>query len=158
MNPIIGHDYSGNPNLEGYTAIVIDDMISSGGSIFECIDELKKLGVNQIYVCVSFDLFTEGIEKFKEYYESGKFNGIYTTNLSYIPEEYRNMPWLHICDCSELVSKVIYNIHNNLSISDILKDRSYPAKLIEEKFEKAYAELDLSTEKEPKLTRNKPQN
>ena len=133
--PVISHDYCGNEQLEGYTAIVSDDMISSGGSMFDVIDELKKRKVKYIYLMTTYALFTKGIEKFEEYYKDGKFDGLYTTNLSYIPEEYQKAEWLHVCDCSKAVAEVIYNIHNDLSISTLLKDKSYPVKLIEQKFE-----------------------
>ena len=66
-------------------------------------------------------------------YKKGYFNGLYTSNLSYIPSEYQNNDWLHVCDCSSLVADVIYNIHNDLSISSILRDRSYPVKILERK-------------------------
>lgn len=132
--PVISHDYSGNKNLEGYTAIVADDMISSGGSMFDVIEELHKYGVSNIYIVVTYSLFTKGIDKFKEYYDKKLFSGIYTTNLSYIPEEYQKEKWLHVCDCSEYIAEIIYNIHNDQSISGLLTDKSEPIRLIEEKF------------------------
>lgn len=134
--PVIAHDYCGNEDLDGYTAIVSDDMISSGGSMFDVIDELKKRGVKYIYLMTTYALFTKGIDKFEEYYKEGKFDGLYTTNLSYIPEEYKSAKWLHISDCSKLVAEIIYSIHNDQSISSILRDKSYPVRLVEKKFEK----------------------
>lgn len=134
--PVIAHDYCGNEELDGYTAIVSDDMISSGGSMFDVIDELKKRGVKYIYLMTTYALFTKGIEKFEDYYKEGKFDGLYTTNLSYIPEEFKKAKWLHVCDCSKVVAEIIYNIHNDQSISTILRDKSYPIKLVEKKFEK----------------------
>ena len=134
--PVISHDYCGNDKLDGFTAIVSDDMISSGGSMFDVIDELKKHGVKYIYLVVTYALFTRGIDKFRKYYEEKKLDGIYTTNLSYIPEEYKNEKWLHVCDCSEFMSEIIYDIHNDVSISGILGDKSLPIRLIEEKFSK----------------------
>ena len=134
--PIIGHDYCGNEELDGFTALVSDDMISSGGSMFDVIEELKKRGVKYIYIAVTYALFTKGIDEFQKYYDEGKFDGLYTTNLSYIPEEYKKAKWLHVCDCSKDVAEIIYNIHNDLSISDILRDKSYPVRLLEKKFEK----------------------
>ena len=134
--PVIAHDYCGNEELDGFTAIVSDDMISSGGSMFDVIDELKKRGVKYIYLMTTYALFTKGIDKFEEYYKDGKFDGLYTTNLSYIPEEYNKAKWLHVCDCSKDVAEIIYNIHNDLSISSILRDKSYPVKLVEKKFER----------------------
>ncbi len=132
--PVISHDYCGNEDLDGYTAIVSDDMISSGGSMFEVIDELKKRNVKYIYLMTTYALFTRGIEKFDEYYKAGKFDGLYTTNLSYIPAEFKEAKWLHVCDCSKDIAEIIYNIHNNQSISSILRDKSYPIKLVEQKF------------------------
>lgn len=132
--PVISHDYCGNEDLEGKTAIISDDMIASGGSMFDVIDELKTRKVNKIYIVVTFALFTTGIEKFNKYYENNMFDGIYTTNLTYIPEEYKNKEWLHVCDCSKTLAQIIYNIHNDLSISKILRDKSEPIKLLEKKF------------------------
>ena len=133
-NPIISHDYCGNDNLEGKTAIVTDDMISSGGSMFDVIDELKKRKVKKVFVIVTYALYTEGIEKFNKYFNEGLLSGVYTTNLSYIPESFKEKEWLHVCDCSKMISNVIYNIHNDLSISDILRDKSEPIKRLEKKF------------------------
>lgn len=133
--PVVAHEYCGVGELDGYTAIVSDDMISSGGSMFDVIEELHKRNVKHIYVVVTFALFTKGIDEFQKYYDKGMLDGIYTTNLSYIPKEYRTCEWLHICDCSKLIAETIYNIHNGLSISSLLRDRSYPVKLLEEKFE-----------------------
>lgn len=135
-NPIISHDYSGNSHIEGYTAIISDDMISSGGSMFDVIDELKKLKVKHVFIVVTYALFTKGVDKFNEYYKKGLFDGIYTTNLSYISEEYKKYEWLHISDCSKMVANIIYNLHNDLSMVKELRDRTEPIKLIEEKFAK----------------------
>lgn len=134
--PVISHDYCGNEDLAGYTAIVSDDMISSGTSMFDVIDELKKRNVKYIYLMTTYALFTKGIERFEEYYKAGKFDGLYTTNLSYIPKEFSTAKWLHICDCSKDIAEIIFNIHNDLSISSILRDKSYPVKLVEQKFTK----------------------
>ena len=131
--PVIAHDYCGNNDLTGKTAIVVDDMISSGGSMFDVIEELNKRGIGHLYIIVTFALFTKGIDKFKEYYEKGMLDGIYTTNLSYIPKEYMEESWLHVCDCSQELAQIIYNIHNDLSITSILTDKSRPVKLLEKK-------------------------
>ena len=134
-NPIIEHSYSGSSNIEGVTAIVVDDMIASGGSMFDTIEELNRRGVSHIYIMSTYALFTKGIDKFKDYYDKGKFDGIYTTNLSYIPEDYKKEEWLHVVDCSVIISKIIRNLHNGQSISQLTKDRSYPAKVLAKKFD-----------------------
>jgi len=134
-NPIIEHSYSGSSNIDGATAIVIDDMIASGGSMFDVIDELKKRKVAHIYIISTFALFTKGIDKFKEYYKDKKFDGIYTTNLTYIEDSYKSEKWLNIVDCSEYIANIICNLHNGESISELLRDKSYPSKVLAQKFE-----------------------
>ncbi len=136
-NPIIEHSYSGSNDIEGSTAIVVDDMIASGGSMFDVIDELNKKGVAYIYIISTFALFTKGIDKFKDYYEKGKFDGIYTTNVSYIDPRYLEEPWLNVVDCSEYIAKIIYNLNMGESISQLLRDKSYPAKVLAKKFEES---------------------
>ena len=131
---VTSQEYSGKDSLKGKTAIVIDDMISSGGSMLNVIKELRGRGAKHIYVMVTFALFTQGVSKFRELYESKMLDGIYTTNLTYIPEEFKKEKWLHICDCSKELAQIIYNMHNDLSISGILKDKSGPVKLLEKKF------------------------
>ena len=135
--PVIAHEYCGNKKLNGYTAIVTDDMISSGGSMFDVIDELNKMKIKHIYIMVTFALFTKGIDKFQEYYEKGMFDGIYTTNLSYVPKEYLKAEWLHVCDCSKYVAQIIYALHNDISIHELLRDKSLPVKLLKRKFKDA---------------------
>ena len=131
---VVSHEYCGNGDLEGKTAIVSDDMISSGGSMFDVIKSLKARGVKHIYLVVTFALFTRGVDKFREFYEAGMLDGVYTTNLSYIPEEYKKEPWLHVCDCSKQIAEIIFHIHNDMSISGILRDKSQPVKMLEMKF------------------------
>ena len=120
--------------MEGKTAIVIDDMISSGGSMFDVINSLKERNVSHLYIITTFALFTNGIDKFDEYYNNNMFDGVYTTNLSYIPKSYQEKPWLHVCDCSKMMAEIVYDLHNDLSISELLKDKSGPIKMLEKKF------------------------
>ena len=133
-NPIIAHRFSGDDNMQGKTAIIIDDMISSGGSLIKSIEELKDRHVEHVYAIVTYALFTKGIGEFDRLYREKKLDGVYTSNLSYIPDEYKKCEWLHVCDCSKQLASIIYRLHNDLSISDILGDRSEPIKLLERKF------------------------
>ena len=134
--PVISHEYLGSDNLDGKTAIIVDDMISSGGSMLDTIDELNKRGVKHTYVMVTYTLFTKGINEFKKYHEQGLLDGIYVSNLSYIREEYKKEEWLHVCDCSDYMAQIIYDLHNNMSLSNTLSDRSIPIKALEKKFRK----------------------
>lgn len=129
---IISHEYIGN-DVTDRTVIIVDDILSSGGSLIDVIEKLKELKASHIYAIVTYALFTRGIEELDKLYREKKLSGIYTTNLSYIPEEYKNLEWLHVCDCSELLSNIIYRLHNDLSISSLIVNREESIMKLEKK-------------------------
>ena len=56
MNPIEAHEYLGR-DLKGKDVIVVDDMISSGGSMLDVCEQLKEKGARRIFVFATFGLF-----------------------------------------------------------------------------------------------------
>lgn len=105
-NPVVEHVYLGKePN--DYTAIVIDDMIASGGSMLDVARELKERGAKKVLLVATFSLFTNGISKFQEAYEEGLFDKLYTTNLTYVPKEIKELEWYHDVDCSKQLAEII---------------------------------------------------
>lgn len=118
-NKIVEHKYIGRA-VEDHDMIIVDDMIASGGSIFDIIDQLKPKKVNNIYCAVSFALFTEGPEKFDEYYEKGLLKKVYSTNLSYVPEYIKQRPWFVQADLSDLMATLISKVNTEDSLSELL--------------------------------------
>lgn len=117
-NPILQHEYIGG-NIDGKDVLVVEDIIASGESIFDIINELKRRKARNIYIAVTFALFTEGVSKFNDYYEKGLFNKILSTNLTYIPEEVKNLPWFKQVDMSESISLLIDTLNYDESISPL---------------------------------------
>ena len=79
---------------------------------------------------MQFALFTKGIGIFKLAYKQGLFDKIYSTNLSYVPEEYLEMPWLESVDCSKKVATIIDSLNNGSSIKELLDDKKDTAQKI----------------------------
>ena len=123
QNAIVSHEYNGG-SIRGKSAFVVDDMIASGGSIIDTAKRLKKMGADKIYFVASFCLFTNGIGIFDEAYEQGLFTAIYTTNATYIPEEYKSRPYLKIVDISPYIAEVIDAMNKGESISELLNGKS----------------------------------
>ena len=119
QSAITSHKYIGD-SVKGKNAFIVDDMIASGGSIIDTARRLKDKGAEKIYFVASFCLFTEGIEKFDKAYESGLFEAIYTTNASYIPEEYKKRPYLRVVDISPYLAEVIDAMNKGEPISELL--------------------------------------
>lgn len=118
-NPIIEHEYIGK-NVEGLDVLITDDMIASGESILDIVKELKNRKANRIYIATTFALFTEGIEKFNEFYEKGLLKRVYSTNLTYIPPEVKKCPWYKEVDMSEFISTIIFYINRDKSIEPVI--------------------------------------
>lgn len=122
-NPIVYHEFIGPEDLTGLDIIVVDDMISSGVSLIDTAKQLKERGAAHIYLMTTFALFTNGIAMFNDAYEKGLFDKIYSTNLTYVPEEYINMPWYNSVDCSQKVATIIDDLNNGRSIKELLDDK-----------------------------------
>ena len=85
-NPIVAHEFLGS-SVEGKTVLIIDDMISSGESMLDTAKELKERKAKKVIVCCTFGLFTNGLDKFDEFYAKGYIDCVITTNLNYrVPE------------------------------------------------------------------------
>ena len=69
-------------DVKGKDVVIVDDMISSGGSMLDVAKQLKERNAGRVFVCTTFGLFTEGLAKFDEYYEKGFINKVITTNLT----------------------------------------------------------------------------
>ncbi len=117
-NPIVEHMYMG-VDVADRDVLVVDDMIASGGSMIEVCELLKKKGARNIYLIATFALFTEGIDKFVEAYENGLFNKLYSTNLSYVPEEIINNEWYVSVDCSKYLALIIDTINKKSDIEEL---------------------------------------
>ncbi len=120
-NPIREHKYMG-PDPKGKTCIVVDDMIASGASIIDVGRLLRDMNASKIIFITTFALFTEGIIKFDEEFKKKSFDKLYTTNLSYIPDEYLSRNWIHQVECSKKVAEIINTIHDSKSIGHIVDD------------------------------------
>ena len=123
QNAIVSHEYIGG-SVRGKNAFIVDDMIASGGSIIDTARRLKAKGADKIYFVASFCLFTEGIEKFDKANEEGLFEAIYTTNATYIPEEYKSRPYLRVVDIAPYIAEVIDAMNRGESISALLDGNS----------------------------------
>ncbi len=118
-NPIVAHEFLG-ADVSGKDMIIIDDMISSGDSMIEVATLLKKRGARNLYLCSTFGLFTNGLEKFDRAYEQGLFTKVLTTNLVYQTPELLSKPWYVTCDLSKYIALLIDTLNHDSSISALL--------------------------------------
>ncbi len=118
-NPIVAHEFLGT-DVSGKDIIIVDDMISSGESVLEVASGLKKRNANRIFICATFGLFTNGLDKFNKAYEDGIITNVLTTNLIYQTPELLNSEWYIDCDLSKYIAYIIDTLNHDASISDLL--------------------------------------
>lgn len=122
-NPIVKHEYMGR-DVENQDVLIVDDMIASGESVLDIARELKNRKARNIYVATTFAFFTEGLDKFKKYYEDGTLARVYSTNLTYISPELKKAEWFREVDMSDLLSIIINKLNRDLSIAKFM-DATY---------------------------------
>lgn len=118
-NPIVAHEFLG-ANIKGKTVIIIDDMISSGESMLDVAKQLKERNAGRVFVCTTFGLFTDGFDKFDEYYNKGYISKVITTNLTYLPPELYEKPYFVKADMSKFIALIIDSLNHDVPISSVI--------------------------------------
>ncbi len=131
-NPIVAHEFLGS-SVEGKTALIVDDMISSGESMLDTARELKERKAAKVIVCCTFGLFTAGFDKFDEFYENGWIDSIITTNLNYKPMEIYSKPWYEEANCSEYLAAIINAFNHDTPVADVTMGTQDIQKLLNER-------------------------
>lgn len=117
-NPIVAHEFLGD-DLNGKDVIIIDDMISSGESMLDVARQIKERGANRVFVCTTFGLFTDGLDKFDEYYEKGYISRVVTTNLNYRTPELLSRPYYVEANMTKFLAAIIDCINHDVSTEHV---------------------------------------
>ena len=118
-HPIAAYEFLG-PKLSGKDVILVDDMISSGDTVLKISSLIKERGAGRIYICSTFGLFTDGLQKFDEAHKQGIFDKVLTTNLVYQTPELLQRPYYISCDMSKYIALIIDTLNHDMSVSHLL--------------------------------------
>ncbi len=130
-NPILEHKYLGQ-DLEGKDAIIVDDMISSGGSLIDVATQLKKVyKAKRVFAFATFGLFTDGSGIFDEAYDQGIIDKIFTTNLVYRRPGILEKPWYVEVNMAKYVAYIIDTLNHDTTISGLLNPNARIAAILE---------------------------
>ena len=117
-NPIVAHEFLGD-SVEGKDCVIIDDMISSGGSMLDVCRQIRERGAKRVFICTTFGLFTDGFDKFDKYYEEGFFTKLITTNLCYRPPELLKKPYYETANMYKYLASIINTLNHNDSMDNV---------------------------------------
>jgi len=100
--------------VEGKKAILVDDIIATGGSMIEAVEELKKRGVTEVYAAVSHGVLSgNALERIQN---CKALNKVVITNSIPLAEPVKNSK-IHVLSVAPLLAEAIKRIHNEESIS-----------------------------------------
>jgi len=104
-------------DIKGKTAVMVDDMIDTAGTISEGARLLREEGARQVYACATHAVFSPpAIERLS----SGVFEEVIITNSTPIPDEKR-FDQLTILSVANVIGETIWRIHEDSSVSSMFR-------------------------------------
>ncbi|MDX2271833.1 MAG: ribose-phosphate pyrophosphokinase [Cyanobacteriota bacterium] len=102
-------------DVRGKTAILVDDMIDTAGTITEGAKLLRKEGAQAVYACAVHAVFSEpAIQRLT----GGVFEEVVVTNTIPIPNE-KVFPELRVLSVANVLGEAIWRIHEDSSVSSM---------------------------------------
>ena len=102
--------------VDGRNVLMVDDMISSGGTIAKAAGLLKEGGAKDVYVAATHAVFCGGAVK---RLSDAALNGVVVTDTIPLGEEARRMKTLKVLSIAELLGMAIKRIHRHESVSQL---------------------------------------
>ena len=112
-NPIVAHEFLGD---------------SVAGK--DVTKQLKDRNANRVFVCTTFGLFTDGLEKFDEYYEKGYIHKVITTDLNYHTPELLDRPYYEPAAMGKYLASIMDTLNHDVSVEKVRSTTSKITKLL----------------------------
>ncbi|WP_017327207.1 ribose-phosphate pyrophosphokinase [Synechococcus sp. PCC 7336] len=105
-------------DVAGKTAILVDDMIDTAGTISGAAKMLSQVGARQVYACATHPVFSgAAVERLSQ---SGLFKEVIVTNTIPLPPE-KLFPQLRILSIANVLGEAIWRIHEDSSVSSMFR-------------------------------------
>ncbi len=104
-------------DVRGKTAVLVDDMIDTAGTICEGARLLKREGARQVYACATHPVFSPpAVERLS----SGLFEEVIVTNTIPMAAD-REFDQLTVLSMANLLGEAIWRIHEESSVSSMFR-------------------------------------
>ena len=104
-------------DVQGKTAVLVDDMIDTAGTILEGARLLRQEGARQVYACATHPVFSEpAISRLS----SGMFEEVIVTNTIPVPAD-NYFSQLTVLSVANLLGEAIWRIHEDNSVSSMFR-------------------------------------
>jgi ribose-phosphate pyrophosphokinase len=99
-------------DVEGKTAVIVDDMVSTGGTLVEAASMLKERGAERIFVCATHGIFAgDALERIHE----SAIEEIIVTDTIPLPSHGKGR--VRVVSVAPLLAEAIMRTHKGLSVS-----------------------------------------
>ena len=106
-------------DVEGKTAIIIDDMIDTAGTIVNAAQAIMDRGAKAVYACATHGIFSPpAIERI----ENSVIEKMIVTDSIYLPEDKR-VGKIELISVSELIGQAIERIYEERSVSPLFYNK-----------------------------------
>ena len=103
-------------DVKGKAAIVVDDMIDTGGTLVQGLESLKEAGAGPIYACAAHPVFSgSAVQRLT----SSPAEKIIVTDTIPLVEDAEKCDKIVQLSVDELLAEAIRRIHNNESVSSL---------------------------------------
>ncbi|MGH2363119.1 MAG: ribose-phosphate diphosphokinase [Chloroflexota bacterium] len=102
-------------DVRGKSAVIVDDMISTGSTLMVAVDELCKRGASEVYACATHAVFAG---QAVQLIEKSPLKGVITTNTLPLSGERQNSK-INVLTVAPLLAQAIERIHDNRSVSEL---------------------------------------
>lgn len=105
-------------NVEGKTAVLVDDIVDTAGSLTEAAKALGKYGAKEVYACCTHAVLSHpAVDRI----EACNLKELVVTNTIPIPEHKRT-PKIKVLSVAPLLAEAIVRIYGELSVSKLFDD------------------------------------
>jgi ribose-phosphate pyrophosphokinase len=105
-------------DVAGKTAVLIDDMIDTGGTICQGAKLLRRRGASRVLCCATHAVFSPpSIERLSE---PGLFEEVVVTNSIPVPPD-RMFDQLRVLSVANMLGEAIWRIHEESSVSSMFR-------------------------------------
>ena len=101
-------------NVGGKTALIVDDMIDTGGTLVRSIEALLAKGAKKVYACATHPVFAgKAIEELIR----SRVTEVVVTNSIPLSEEAKRYKRIHVLSVGGLLAETIRSVHQESSVS-----------------------------------------
>jgi ribose-phosphate pyrophosphokinase len=104
-------------DVAGKTAVLVDDMIDTAGTIYKGASLLRKEGARQVYACATHAVLSDpAVSRLS----SGLFEEVIFTNTIPVPES-KQFEQLTVLSVANLLGETILRVHDDSSVSSMFR-------------------------------------